>query len=161
MPTSTRPFVAALALAAACGDATAPLPRDHAPTALHYSSGGFVGYSDDVVVVGDTVVWTRSEAISSRAPAMTRRVPTADEWRAFWNAVRAAGVTRWPARCENADVADGGGFVFELAWDGERRTGSYSNAYPTRLGACSASSAADAGAFRTAVLGLAGAMSIN
>jgi hypothetical protein len=137
------PFAAALAAsfasAGACGNATGPaaaLPQAGAPRALAYSGGDFGGALTSVRMAGDTVVLVRRPFFAPADSAVRRRVPSAEEWRAFWEAADAAGVGRWPAACADPSVADGGGFAFELAWAGGRRAGTYSNAYPTREGGC-------------------------
>lgn len=121
----------------------------------------------DVHLAGDTVVlvsvtYSQSNA-SAPAVAITRRVPAADEWRAFWRTVGAVGVRRWPASCDNTGVADGGGYTFALAWSDARRTGVYSGAYPTADGTCSTdtSRSGDAAGFQNAVYTIAGVPSVH
>lgn len=154
-----RPAAVALACfcAASCGAPLAPLPTDGSPRVLAYQQGGFVNYATDVRLAGDTVVLT-STHYGNAGPVVTvtRRVPSAEEWRGFWQAAREAGVRRWASRCVDNSAVDGGGFSFELAWADARRAGSYSNAYPTRAGGCSTSDYAAAQRFQQAVLGVAG-----
>lgn len=147
-----------LCLAAACGDALAPFPADGPPRALAYSAGGYGGTQTTLRLAGDTVVLVTRDFARYRDSTVARQVPTAAEWRAFWRAVRDAGVRRWPAACTNPDVADGGGFSFELAWADARRAGAYGNAYPTRQGRCRRDPTAtdEARTFHAAMLALAG-----
>lgn len=153
-----RPALAAVVLAA-CGDATAPLPTDGPPSELSYSTGGFVLTTYDVRLAGDTVVLTSATAANG-APALTttRRVPSAAEWRAFWQTVRDVGVARWPAQCTDNSMADGGTVRFTLAWGGTRRTGTYYAAYPRGNGTCVNGYDESSGAvrFQTAVFTLTG-----
>jgi hypothetical protein len=124
---------------------------------LRYETYGFLAYTTEVRVVRDTVVLRRvGSGAADPVFADARRVPSAAEWREFWAAVRAAGVRSWPARCEQADVVDGGGFRFELAWADARRAGTYTNSAPLPGGRCSAGSYEAAGRFQRAVLLIAG-----
>lgn len=143
---------------AACGDATAPLPTEGAPRELAFEWGGFALVSYTVRLAGDTIIATSaSDALWPPPPRVdvARRVPSADEWRAFWSAVADAGVRRWAGACSDASVVDGAGFSFTLAWSDARRTGVYSNAYPTRAGTCRGSTD-EAKTFTAAVYKIAG-----
>ncbi len=147
----------------ACGDATAPLPSSGVPREFRVSSvGGFVASASDVRLVGDTLVYVVARYTRGGIDStVTRRVPTADDWRAFWRAADGAGVRRWAGECSRSDIADAGGFSFTLAWDGGRRTGSYVGAFPTRDGTCADGYTAEAQAFSDAVdqlLGVARAL---
>ena len=155
---SAVPALLCLTAAAACGDALAPIPADGPPRALAYSAGGYGGTQTTLRLAGDTVVLVTRDFARYWDSTVVRHVPTAAAWRAFWEAVRDAGVRRWPAECTNPDVVDGGGFSFELAWADARRAGAYGNAYPTRQGRCRRDPTAtdEARTFQAAMLAVAG-----
>lgn len=125
--------------AASCGDPLGPVPSDGPPEALHYESGGFVAVTRTVDLVGDTVVVRLQGYGPADGPVdvTRRRVPSAEQWRAFWRGVREAGVRSWPRECTNPNVLDGGGFALTLGWGGGARRYAYSNAYPLPGGRCS------------------------
>ena len=151
---------ALLCLAAACGTPLAPLPTAGAPRDLAYATFGFVPTLVAVRLAADTVVMT-SQPVGGGAATVTRRVPNAAEWEAFWHAVADARVRGWPGECSRAAV-ETAGFRYELAWAGARRSGTYTNAWPTEAGACSGEDLAAVSRFRTAVLALAeGARPVN
>jgi len=128
----------------------------HLPRERSYTSKGFVRTTYDVRLASDTVVLTtRSSDRNGPTVTATRRVPTSDEWRAFWRAASDAGVRRWPAACEDASILDGGGFTFALAWADGRRSGDYVNSFPTQGGVCRGSTS-EATTFVNAVHALAG-----
>lgn len=128
--------LAGLVLAGACeGDAFGPLPREGAPDALRFSIGGFATDSREIEVRGDTVVYRRT-SWDGRAPGVdsVRVVPTADAWRAFWDAADDAGVRRWRARYLAEGVVDGAGWTLSLVVDGRELHSVGSNAYPDHRG---------------------------
>jgi len=130
--------VAALLLAAACGDPLAPLPTAEPPDELAYVDGGFAAEYRRVRLAGDTIVLTtRAYGPQGSIDSETRRVPSAEEWRAFWRAVGEAGVRRWPGACRSDPLYDGPTIQFTLAWSGERRSGHYFESRPTAAGRCS------------------------
>lgn len=150
--------LACLAATAACGDPLAPLPA-RAPRELTYVvDSGLLGVTTDVRLTGDTVVAVFSTfGPQGRVASELRRVPTAEEWRAFARAVGAAGVRRWPAHCSDDRIADAGEFSYTLAYaTGTRFAGSYYAQSPTARGRCSAGDRDDAAAFERAVLALTG-----
>ena len=163
----TAALVASVSLCAARAVAQhaplAPLPAEGPPPELAYEWWAMPSPEERRVrVAGDTVVFTSGHPGPTRFVGTTaRRVPSAAEWRAFWRAVRDAGVERWPADCTNAGVDDGWGFRFALGWAGARRAGSFANAFPTRGGACrpGVGRTPEASAFEQAVRRLAGANS--
>jgi hypothetical protein len=149
--------VLCLVAAAGCGDPLAPLPADGAPQEFVFRTEGFLAYSTTARVAGDTLqVRTVGQLPRGVVDTTTRRVPSAAEWRAFWDAVRAAGVARWPAKCGDNGERDGGGFSFVLAWADTRRSGQYINAAPTAAGGCSEADYAAAERFLGAVRALTG-----
>ncbi|HEX6909190.1 MAG TPA: hypothetical protein VF142_02295 [Longimicrobium sp.] len=135
--TSVAAALAAVALAAAAceGDAMGPLPREGAPDALRFSIGGFAVDVREIELRGDTVVYRRT---SWGGPGETvdsvRVVPTADAWRAFWEAADDAGVRRWRTRYLAEDVVDGSGWTLSLVADGLQLHSAGSNAYPDHRG---------------------------
>lgn len=143
-----------------CAAAQAPLPVDGPPRELSF--GAYTGWDTEGTSVrarGDTVVTYRGQRHNVE---VARRVPTAAEWRAFWRSVVDAGVARWPPQCNDPGVSDGETFTYVLAWDGERRAGTYYAAFPTANGACaSAAPSRAARAFRAAVYALAGVPSVG
>lgn len=130
-------LAALAALGAACDDTVAPrLATEGPPRALRAEYGGF-GYGTKAVVLrGDTLVVTRRQW-AERDSAVTRTlVPDAAAWRAFWASAAEARVTRWPRRCLNALIADGGGLSLELGLAGGTIAGTYTNASPRANGGC-------------------------
>jgi hypothetical protein len=125
---------AALALTA-CSDALEPLPREGVPDAFEFSRGGYGTGSRGVEVRGDTVVFRRVpwEGDVPFTVDSVRVVPTAEAWRAFWDAVGEAGVHRWRSRYA-ADVIDGAGWSLRIVAGGREIESHGSNAYPDRLG---------------------------
>ena len=122
--------------AAACGDATWPLPREDAPDALEFSIGGFGVGGSTVELRGDTVVlrrtpwgWTPGAAVDS-----VRAVPAPDSWRAFWAAAERAGVRRWRPQYTAGGVVDGTDWRVRIVAGGRMVESSGSNAYPDQFG---------------------------
>lgn len=122
---------AALALVS-CGEALAPLPREGAPEALEFSIGEFATGSNHWELRADTLVF-RTIAPDGEVDS-ARRVPTAEDWRAFWAAAREAGVRRWAGRYEAEGVVDGVGWSLGLSAGGVRVEAVGSSAYPDREG---------------------------
>ena len=126
--------VVALAVAG-CEDAVAPLPREGVPDVLRFSIAGFGTGSREVELRGDTVVYRRVPWDGDETPAVdsVRVVPTAEAWRAFWEAVDDAGVRRWRLRYLSGAI-DGVGWTLSLEAGGRRILSSGSNAFPDREG---------------------------
>lgn len=126
--------VAALAVAG-CEDAVAPLPRDGVPDVLRFSMTGYGTGSAGVELRGDTVVYQRVpwNGDAPVAADSVRVVPTAEAWRAFWDAADEAGVRRWRLRYAS-DAIDGVGWNLSLEVDGRRILSSGVNAFPDREG---------------------------
>lgn len=152
--------LALLALAAAgCDDLTGPdLPREGVPRELQVSVGGFGFGSHDVTLRGDTLVVVRRDFFGPQTPTTATVVPDAAAWRRFWEGLDDAGVDRWPRRCENRDVADGGGFSLRIATGTDAWEAQGSNSYPQANGRCNGSPehSADFRAFLAAVSDLIG-----
>jgi hypothetical protein len=129
------PAAALLLLSAtlACEDTLLPLPDATPPDALEFTTAGFGASTYVFEVRGDTVV-ARQGGWGSPAPVDSiRHVPTAEEWRAFWDAVDEAGVRRWGVY-RNEDVVDGGGYTLRIEHDGVVLESSGSNAWPDQRG---------------------------
>lgn len=132
-------MVAALAgaglAAAGCEDTVAPLPREGVPDALRFSLSGYGMGSAGVELRGDTVVYRRVPWDGGNPPTVdsVRVVPTAEAWRAFWDAADEAGVRRWRLRY-TSDAIDGVGWTLSLDADGRRILSSGVNAFPDRDG---------------------------
>ncbi len=125
---------AALALAA-CGDPVAPLPREGAPDELEFSFGGFAISTSHWELRGDTVVFRQMPAgVPDSASDSASLVPTAEAWRAFWEAADEAGVGRWRERYAAEGVVDGNGWILRLVAGSLRVESEGSNAYPDRRG---------------------------
>jgi hypothetical protein len=127
----------ALAVAGACGDATAPLPSEGAPSALAFSFGGFGAPSRTVRLRGDTLVYTRRpwDWLPGVKIDSVRTVPSADAWRTFWASASRSGVGRWRGRYVAEGIVDGNGWGLDLTTaDGVRIESEGSNAYPDRSG---------------------------
>ena len=123
-----------------CDDATGPRwPAEGPPEAMVAQYDAY-GYGSQTVRLrgGDTLVVTRVPWDMGAAGTATVRtvVPDAGAWRAFWATTARAGLTRWPSRCVNRELVDGGGLSFALTVGGRVRTGSYTNASPRRDGTC-------------------------
>jgi hypothetical protein len=131
---SRAPLAAALAVAA-CSDVFSPLPREGVPDAFEFSRGAYGSGSHGVEVRGDTVVYRRVpwEGDEPFTIDSVRVVPTAEAWRAFWDAADEAGVRRW-RRQYTANVIDGAGYSLRIVADGREIESHGSNAYPDRLG---------------------------
>ena len=131
-------FLPVLALAVvACAESIAPLPDAGRPEALEFSMGGYFGASTRVVLVGDTVVYTRSQPWESPVPSpidSIRIVPSAESWQAFWSAMDRSGVNRWRGHYLAEQIADGLGWELTLRTGGRTIRSSGTNAYPDRLG---------------------------
>ena len=140
-----RPPRAALALLllAGCGEGSLfagppALPTDGPPTALEVRLDGF-GYGAHLVTLvgGDTLLVERRPEWRIDSAGITRVVPTAAQWRAFWDAADRAGVARWPRSCVNARIADGAGYTVTIGTASERRLEAGGmNAYPRADGRC-------------------------
>lgn len=115
-----------------CGEALAPLPREGAPEALEFSIGAFATGSDIWELRADTLVF-RHIAPDGEVDS-ARRVPTAEDWQAFWTAAREAGVRRWAGRYEAEGVVDGVGWSLRLSAGEVRVEAEGSSAYPDREG---------------------------
>jgi hypothetical protein len=144
-----------------CRDATGPrLQTEGPPTAMVVGYSGF-GYGSHEVRLrgGDTLVVTRVRWVPADSAAVRTVVPEAAAWRAFWAAASRAGLARWPARCVNREIADGGGLSIALTVDGQSIERRYTNASPRRVGTCTTdgSRSAEEIAFATAVEQLIGA----
>jgi hypothetical protein len=123
-------------VAAACGSVTDPLPESGPARTLDLLEGGFGTELLTVALRGDTLFVTRRAW--SDGEATTRRVvPDAAAWRLFWTEAQQAGVRRWPARCRDERVVDGGGFTVVLEWPGGTLRGEYVNSFPRADGRCS------------------------
>ncbi len=134
-------LVAALAgiplAALGCDDPMLALPREGAPEELRFSYGAYGGPSLAVELRKDTVVLRRGAWPDGNTPPAidsVRVVPTADEWRGFWDAVEEAGVERWRRRYRAENIADGVGWQLRLRADGGTLESGGSNAYPDRSG---------------------------
>jgi hypothetical protein len=133
---SLAAVLAGVALAVAgCEEAVAPLPREGVPDALRFSMSGYGMGSSGVELRGDTVVYRRVPWDGDGPPTVdsVRVVPTAEAWRAFWDAVDEAGVRRWRLRY-TSDAIDGVGWTLSLEAEGRRVLSSGSNAFPDRRG---------------------------
>jgi hypothetical protein len=122
---------------AACDDPTLSLPREGAPEELRFSYSAFFGPSQSVELRKDTLVLRRagwSDGINPPAVDSVRVVPTAEEWRGFWDAVEETGVGRWRRRYVAENIADGLGWQLRLRVAGGRVESEGSNAYPDRSG---------------------------
>ncbi|HEX6747545.1 MAG TPA: hypothetical protein VF092_09680 [Longimicrobium sp.] len=128
-------FVAALAIAG-CRDLTGALPEEGPPDELVFSFGGFGVGSTTIELHGDSVVITHTptDFLPTVPPPRVSRVPSPDEWRAFWDAARRAGVHRWRHEYRAEGVVDGSGWDLRIVSDGRTLESSGSNAYPDQLG---------------------------
>jgi hypothetical protein len=151
---------ALLALATAGCDATTgpELPTEGAPRELAVSYGGYGFGSHDVTLRGDTLVAVRRDFFRPQQATTTTVVPDAAAWRRFWAAAEGAGLARWPRRCENRDVADGGGFTLRIVGGAGTWEAQGINSYPQANGRCSGAPEhpADFRAFLAAVSALIG-----
>ncbi len=128
-------FVTALAIAG-CRDLTGALPEEGPPDELVFSFGGFGVGSTLIELHGDSVVITRVpwDNLPSIPRQRVSRVPSPDEWRAFWDAARRAGVHRWRHDYVAEGVMDGAGWDLRIVSDGRTIESSGSNAYPDEFG---------------------------
>jgi hypothetical protein len=117
--------------AAACTDATVPLPQEGTPDALEFSWGGYTG-GTSITLRGDTVVFRRSS--SNVPPDSAKVVPSAEAWHAFWSATQRAGVGRWRGNYNAEQIADGVGWDVRIEAGGRQVAASGSNAFPDRFG---------------------------
>lgn len=119
-----------------CGDATGPLPRAGAPSALEFSFGGYGITSTDVELQGDVLLVTRIPWASDEPFSIdsTRVQPSAEAWAKFWAAADEAGMRRWRERYRAEDIADGSGWSLRLTAAGVHVRSAGSNAYPDRRG---------------------------
>lgn len=126
-------IAASIAIVPACDEPTAPLPRGGPPTALELTIvGGFAAESRVVELRGDTIVLRRSW--SGVGIDSARRVPTAEDWREFWEAARAAGIPLWRAEYVAEHIMDGMAWGLTLDVGGRRIRSSGANAYPDGRG---------------------------
>lgn len=134
--TSIAAVLSVVALAmAGCEEAVAPLPREGVPDVLRFSMAGYGMGSSGVELRGDTVVYRRVPWDGDEPTTVdsVRVVPTAEAWRAFWDAVDEAGVRRWRLRYLS-EAVDGVGWMLSLEAEGRRVLSSGSNAFPDRQG---------------------------
>ena len=129
-------FGLTIAVFAACADFTAPLQSEGKPTVLEFSIGGFFAASKQLELRGDTVVARRRAAGWQPGGQVDslRVVPSAEAWRAFWDAADAAGVQRWHPEYNAEGVQDGLGWSIRVVGGGREINSWGSNAYPDRNG---------------------------
>jgi len=129
-------IAATLAFVASCSDVTAPLALEGRPIALAFSIGGFGAPSRQLELRGDTVIARRRPFnwVPGGPTDSVRVVPSAEAWRAFWNAADDAGVQKWHPEYEAEGVLDGEGWSIRLASDRREINSWGSNAYPDRNG---------------------------
>lgn len=135
--TRVRPgFLATLVFAASCIDSTSPLQQEGRPSALEFSIGGFGAPSRQLELRGDTVVARRRsyDWLPNGPTDSVRVVPTAEAWRAFWQATDDAGVQNWHSEYKAEGVVDGEGWSIRVASPGREISAWGSNAYPDRDG---------------------------
>jgi hypothetical protein len=136
-PTPLRALALVAALATACSSSTAPLPTEGAPDELRVTYGGFGFGSHDVTLRNDTLVVVRRNDFRPESTTTATVVPDAAAWQRFWTAADAAGVARWPRRCANTNIVDGGGFSLRIVADARTWESQGSNSYPQANGRCS------------------------
>jgi len=125
-----------LAVCAGCTNLTSPLQSEGKPAALEFSIGGFFAASRQFELRGDTLVARRHQAGWQPGGQVdsVRVVPSADAWRAFWNAANAAGVQKWRPEYNAEGVQDGLGWSIRVVGGGREINSWGSNAYPDRDG---------------------------
>jgi hypothetical protein len=146
-------------LVASCNDFTAPLQQEGRPSVLEFSIGGYGATSRQLELRGDTIVARRRPFnwLPGGTTDSVRVIPSAEAWRAFWNAADEAGVQRWHVQYNANQIADGEGWSISVA-SGSRAINSWgSNAYPDRNGReHEAESPAEWQAFKNSLSALAG-----
>lgn len=123
---------------ASCAEIIAPQPLrvEGRPDGLEFALGGFGAATSTVSLRSDTIVaWRRAFDGQPGAPVdSVKTVPTAEEWRTFWDAAERAGVHRWHSRYVAEGVVDGSGWSLRIVAGGRVLQSMGSNAYPDRLG---------------------------
>lgn len=118
-----------------CSDPAAiVLPREGVPEEFVFTTSGYGSGSTTVRVDGDAVVVRRAQWDPATPADSTRRVPTQQQWTAFWAAVDEAGVARWRERYFAEGVVDGVGWSLRIVAGGRVVDSAGANAYPDRLG---------------------------
>jgi hypothetical protein len=129
-------ILATLVLVASCADLTAPLQSEGKPSALEFSIGGFFAASRQLELRGDTLVARRRQAGWQPGGTLdsVRVVPSAEAWRAFWDAADAAGLQKWHPEYNAEGVQDGLAWSIRVVGGGREINAGGSNAYPDRDG---------------------------
>lgn len=123
-----------LALGVACGDPTAPLPRDGAPDELEFSVYGYFAAFSEWELRGDTLVYRAATGDPSAPMTEVRTIPSADAWSAFWLDVERAGVQRWRSRYVAESIVDGEGWRTRIRAGNSVVESTGYNAYPDESG---------------------------
>lgn len=118
----------------ACDSPLEPLPEGP-PESFEFSVSGFFIGSKTWTLRGDTMVHYNFSFDSHGLPTdSVKRIPTIDEWRAFWAAADRSGIRRWQQRYLAEGIIDGTGWTLEIHNADFEIRSEGGNAYPDSRG---------------------------